>query len=161
MEKIVIKTSRLKYTFLLIAAIGFVACGVFLLNQSGPKWVSWMSIIFFGSMIPLFTWQLFDSRPRLILDEEGVLDRTLKIGKISWNDISGAYLKEIKGNNFICLELKNEETYLTKLSPLMRVATSANVKLGFTPLSLNLSGVNTDAHQVLEVVLKMSAANNG
>lgn len=161
MERIEIKSSRLKYILLLITAMGFVVCGVFLLSQSGPMWVGWMSIVFFGSMIPLFAWQLFDTRPRLIIDGEGVLDRTLKIGKILWSDISGAYLREIKGNSFICLELENEEKYLTKLSPLMRAATSANVKLGFTPISLNLSGVDTDAFQLLEVVLKMSEASRG
>ncbi len=161
MNDIRIQSSRLKYTVLLIASIGFVAGGVFLLNQAGPKWVGWMSIVFFGSMIPLFAWQLFDNRPRLILDDEGVQDRTLKVGKIYWNDISGAYLKAIKGNNFICLELRNEEKYLNKLSPLLKASTSANVKLGFTPLSLNLSGVNADANEVLEVVLKMSEANSG
>jgi hypothetical protein len=160
MDKIEIKSSRLKYILAFIAVIGFVVCGAFLLSQPAPKWIGWMGILFFGPMIPLFAWQLFDSRPRLIIDNEGVLDRTLKIGKIAWCDISGVYLKEIKGNSFICLKLKDDDKYLTKLSPLMRAATSTNVKLGFTPLSLNLSGVNADAHQVFELVLKMSEANN-
>jgi hypothetical protein len=34
-------------------------------------------------------------------------------------------------------------------------------KLGFTPISLNLSGVLANSEQRLELALKMSAASNG
>ncbi len=161
MTYIEIKTSRIKYVLLLMITIGFVAGGIFILMNNGPAWVGWMSIIFFGSGIPLFIWQIADSRPRLIIDDEGVNDRTLGVGKILWKDIGGAYLKSIQNNDFICLQLKNTEKYLGKLSPIKQATASANAKLGFTPLSLNLSGVSANADQVLELVLKMSETSNG
>lgn len=161
MEEIKIKNSRIKYLFVLIGAFGFVACGLFLVVKTDAVWVGWMSILFFGSMIPLFIWQLKDTAARLIINDQGVYDRTLKVGMIPWHDIQNAFIKEIAGNSFVCLELKNTEHYLSKLNPLMKAAVNANIKLGFTPLSLNLSGVNADANQILEVVIKMSAARNG
>ncbi len=161
MTYIEIKTSRIKYILLLMITIGFVAGGIFILMNNGPVWVGWMSIVFFGSGIPLFIWQIADSRPRLIIDDEGVNDRTLGVGKILWKDIDGAYLKSIQNNDFICLQLNNTKKYLGKLSPIKQATASANEKLGFTPLSLNLSGVSVDADQVLELVLKMSKASNG
>lgn len=158
MEKVEIKTSVTKYLILLIPTFGFVGGGIFLVVLGESRMIGWMSIIFFGSMIPLFIWQIFDSRPRLIIDQDGVYDKTLKVGLIPWTDIETAYIKSIQGNSFVCLSLKNTDAYLDKLSPLMRAATKANEKLGFTPLSLNLSGLKVDPVQVLDVVLKNSQA---
>ena len=160
MESLEIKSSKIKYILLLFAAVGFVAGGIFILLKGGPAWVGWMSIIFFGSMVPLFGWQIFDNRPRLVIDELGVYDRTLGISKIDWQDIDGAYLKSIHGNDFICLQINNVEKYLGQLTPIKRAATNANEKLGFTPLSLNLSAISADSNQILELVLKMSASKN-
>ncbi len=161
MMYIKIKTSRMKYILLLIVTASFAATGVLILMHNGPTWIGWMSIVFFGSGIPLFLWQIADNRPRLIIDDEGVNDRTLGVGKILWKDIGGAYLKSIQNNDFICLQLKNSEEYVAKLSPIKKASASANEKLGFTPLSLNLSGVSADTSQILELVLKMSEVSNG
>ena len=156
-----IRSSRLQYSLYLVGAIGFVAGSVFILLNDGPAWVAWMGIVFFGAGMPLFVWQIIDRRPRLLMDDEGVLDRTLGLGKIPWKDIDGAFLKSIRGNDFVCLELKDADKYLNQLSSVKRLAAGANEKLGFTPISLNLSGVSASSEQVLELVLKMSEANNG
>ena len=156
MVHLVIKSSRLLYIILLICTLGFVVGGIFLIIKGEAVLIGWASIIFFGGGIPLFLWQLMDSRPRLIIDDEGVYDRTLKIGKISWEDVEGGYVKNISGSNFICLELKNEEKYLSQLNSIGKAAVSANVKLGFTPISLNLSGISEDPYEILNLILKLS-----
>jgi hypothetical protein len=156
MKKIEIRASRRKYLLHLISIFGFVACGVFLVVQGKSAWVGWLSICFFGSMIPSVVGQIINSRPRLIIDEFGVVDRTLNVGKILWFDIDNAYLIDIKGNHFICLVLKNTNKYLEKSSPLIKNMAIVNKKLGFTPLSLNLSGLDVDPYQVLDIVIKSS-----
>ena len=160
MTHVVIMASRLKYILFLVAAAGFVAGGVFMLLHNGPLWVAWLNILFFGSAIPLFIWQIIDRRPRLVFDDEGVSDRTLDVGKILWRDINGAYLRSIQGNVFVCLHISDAEKYLGRLSPIKKAAAGVNEQLGFTPLSLNLSGVSVDPNQMLELVLKMSNVNN-
>ena len=152
MEKLVIGNARWKYVLLLGGCVGFVAVGVVILARG--NWFGLVPIIFFGSGIPIFVWQILDSRPRLVIDEHGVVDRTLGVGRIAWRDIEGAWVASINGNDFICLELRNGDEYRRRLSKVKRAMASANRKLGFTDFNLNLSGVNASTEQVFELLLK-------
>lgn len=152
MEKLVIKNSRWKHVLLLVGCIGFVATGIFIVAKGDA--FGWVAILFFGSGIPIAVWQIADSRPRLIIDEQGVLDRTLGVGRIAWGDIESAYVRSISGNDFICLELKNPEEYAQKLSKVKRAMAAANRGLGFTDFNLNLSGVDASTAEVFELLMK-------
>lgn len=152
MEKLIIKNSRWKHLLLLIGCIGFVAAGIWMVIKGKP--FGWVAILFFGSGIPVSIRQIADSRPRLVIDEHGVLDRTLGVGRIPWSDIEGAYVRSISGNDFICLELKNSDEYRQKLSKVKRAMAAANRDLGFTDFNLNLSGVDVRTEEVFELLMK-------
>ena len=156
MEKLVIKNSRWKYVLFLVICIAFVVANAGLLMEG--EWLGWIGLVFFGSGIPLFIWQIMDSRPRLIIDERGVFDRTLGVGCIAWSDVQTAYVKSISGTDFICLELRNAEQYRKKSSAIRRAMTTANRNLGFSDFSLNLSGVNAMTEDVFELVMKYCAS---
>jgi hypothetical protein len=151
-EKLIIKNSRWKHVPLLIGSIGFVAAGIWIVVKGNS--FGWVPILFFGSGIPIFVWQIVDARPRLIIDKHGVLDRTLGVGRIAWDDIEAAYVRSINGNDFICLELRNPEQYSQKLSKVKRAMAAANRGLGFTDFNLNLSGVDARTEEVFELVMK-------
>jgi hypothetical protein len=154
MTNLEIKSSPVKYIVLLLGAGAFVAAGAFILLSGGPTLVGWLSIIFFGAGIPLFALQILDRRPRLKIDDTGIVDRTLGVGKIAWEDIDDAFVKSIQNVDFICLKLRNPEKYIGKLTPVKRAMAKANEKLGFTPISLNLSGVAVNTHEILELIIK-------
>jgi len=156
MTLIEIMTSKVKYVILLVVAAGFVVAGMFIILAGGPAWIGWMNIFLFGcGCIPIFFWQVLDSKPRLVIDDMGVFDRTLGVGKIPWEEITGAYKMTIQGNAFVCLNLPNADRYVSKLNPIKKALLKTDEKLGFTPISLNLSGTNVDADQVVEFILKM------
>lgn len=144
---------------LLIASVGFVAAGIWMVVKG--ETFGWFAILFFGSGVPVFIWQIADSRPRLVIDGQGVLDRTLGVGRIAWGDIAAAYVRSISGNDFICLELKDPSKYSRKLSKVKRAMASANRSLGFTDFSLNLSGVDASTDEVFELVMKHCEAAAG
>jgi hypothetical protein len=152
MEKLIIKNARGKYVLLLIGSIGFVAVGIWIVVHGGSS--GWVPILFFGCGIPIFIWQIADARPRLTIDEHGVVDRTLGVGRIAWSDIEAAYVRSINGNDFICLELKNPEQYWQKLSKVKQAMAAANRGLGFTDFNLNLSGVEARTEEVFELLMK-------
>jgi hypothetical protein len=156
MEKLIIKNARWKYVLLLIGSIGFVVAGIWMVSDG--KLFGWLAILFFGAGIPIFIWQIADARPRLIINDLGILDRTLGVGRIDWSDIEAAYVRSISGNDFICLELKNVEKYAGKLSRVKRAMASANRNLGFTDFSINLSGVDARTEEVFELVMKYCQA---
>lgn len=160
---IVIGPSRWRNVVLLLGSLAFVAGGIFILampiskreSRTRQRLVGWSSIIFFGGCALVGAWQIIDSRPRLIIiNDEGILDRTLGVGPIPWSDIRGACLRSISGNDFICLDLQDSERYLQKTNAVKRALASANIALGFTPISLNLSGVAADSNDILELILK-------
>ena len=158
MECITIANSRFKALALTVCSLGFVAGGLFILSKADvdDTWIGWTAVTFFGACALVGIWMLLDARPRLVIDDSGIYDRTIGIGKIPWSEIEGAYIRSIQGNDFICLKLRNQDAYLDKLSSVKRSMVKANEALGFTPISLNLSGVAADSDQILELVLKYS-----
>ncbi|MCA8831087.1 STM3941 family protein [Hymenobacter pini] len=157
-ENLIYHNSRWRYALLTLGGLVFVAMGVFMIVTEGKWGLGLISIAFFGTGVLVGIRQLLDSRPRLQITDEGILDRTLGVGLIPWVDIDDAYVHSINQENFICLVLHNEEEYLQRLPPLKRKLASANAALGFTMLSVNLSGVDLNPEQLLEYILKQSAA---
>ena len=157
MERVIVRSSRRHWVVMLIGSMTFVAAGVLVLAMGANPLAAWSAIVFFGGCALVGTWQILDSRPRLVIGERGVFDRTLKIGVIEWQDINGAFVKRLQGNTFVCLELRDPAKYTGTLSPTGRRLAEVNRNLGFTPISLNLTGLNVDADRVCELLLKEAA----
>jgi hypothetical protein len=152
MEKVEIKNSRWKNVLFLLASLGFVAGGIGMVMDG--EMFGWTAILLFGGGALVFIRQLIDARARLIIDKDGITDRTMGVGTIKWEEIENAYVSSISGNDFICLEVKNPEQYINKLSKVKRALAGANRSLGFTELSVNLSGVDVSTEEVFELVIK-------
>ena len=159
-KPMIIRTSRGKHVLLLLACAGFVAGGAAMAvhAQGADVWIGWLCVLFFGAGIPLSLRELLDFRPRVILDDRGVLDRTLGVGRIPWSDIRSAYAVSVRGNHFVCLVLRNPEAWVSRLSGARRALVRANEKRGFEPLSINLSGTSADPARVQRLVLERCAA---
>lgn len=89
MEIITANNSRRKYIGLAAMCVPFVAIGGLMLMfpKSGSlkeTLAGWAGVIFFGLCLIVFLRQIFDSRPRIVIDESGIFDRTLSVGTIEW-----------------------------------------------------------------------------
>src|SRR5690349_10545595 len=93
MAPLVFESARGKLVLHLATSVGFVLAGVLILlsGRAGGGIIGAMSILFFGGCALVLGRQLFDARPRLVIDDAGVLDRTLKVGVIAWEDILDAH----------------------------------------------------------------------
>jgi hypothetical protein len=163
MDHLHVAPRRWYYVMMLIGSLGFVAGGIFLVTRPGlqAQLAGWPSIVFFGFGSFIFIQQIIDARPRMIIDDRGVMDRTLGIGMIPWQDITGARVKRTQNHPFICLELKNEKDYLRKLKPIAQALAKTNVSMGFNAINLNLSGVDADPEAVCALILAKIEANEG
>jgi hypothetical protein len=156
-QDLIYYNSRRRYALLTFCGLAFVVMGVWITAKG--NWVLGLTTtLFFGACVAVGIWQFVDTRPRLQITDKGILDRTLGVGLIPWADITGAYIRAVHGEHFICLHLRDEQAYLSNLSALKRKLAGANEALGFTPLAVNLSGVNINPEQLLEYILKQSAA---
>ena len=150
--------SKTKAAVLLLVSLLFVSGGALLVwkGDTEDHWIGELVMAFFMIGVVVFVRQFLDQAPRLTLTATGVSDRALKLGEIPWRDIEGAYLRSVRGSEFICLQLRNTDDYLARLSPLMRRLLGTNTALGFTPISLNLTGLKADINEILAIVLAQS-----
>lgn len=159
MSSVIIKNSRWQALLLFAGSCAFVAGGVFMLLHKGHSLMGWAGVVFFGGCALIACWMLIDTRPRLVIDRRGIWDRTLGVGFIPWEDVQGAYLQSISGNDFICLELHDPNRYRSRLSRVRRAMSSANEALGFSDFSINLCGIAARTEEVFELVLKCCEAS--
>ncbi len=159
--KTVFRSSRWRFVILLLGSLAFVVAGVIVLEAplsdgeslSRRQLIGWASIAFFGGCSLIFARCLLDSRPRLVIDDEGVLDRTIRTGPIPWEQIQGAYLRSMSGSVFLCLHLREPRQCLDRMSKVGRMLAKANTALGFTPVSLNVSNLAADPNDILQLIL--------
>ncbi|WP_223649161.1 STM3941 family protein [Hymenobacter psoromatis] len=155
--------SKTKAAGLLLLSLLFVSGGALIVwkGDTEDHWIGGLLMAFFIVGVVVFARQFLDQAPRLTLTATGMTDRSLKLGEIPWRDIEGAYLRSVylrsvRGSEFICLQLRNTDDYLARLSPMMRRLLGTNTALGFTPISLNLTGLKADTNEILAIVLAQS-----
>jgi hypothetical protein len=160
-QAITVGSSRRHFKRHLISALCFVAAGVFILVMGEEPLTGWWSIVFFGGCALVFARELADARPRIIIDERGITDRTLNMGVIEWSDIRSATVRRMLGNAFICLELRSPAKYTGRLSPTMQRIVKLNRHLGYSEVSLNLSATDSNPEQLVELILHEAALRSG
>lgn len=167
MDRIEIKFSRLKISLMLLLAAAFVAGGIFILSVAKDfrgKVIGWAAVVFFGIALLVFLKQFLNTESRIILDDEGIEDKSLGVGKILWDDIEAAYPNNIFTNKFISLQLFDVEKYLQRTSKPKRKIASYNQTLGFETLNLNLIGLAISQQDLMTLIkahLFISARKSG
>lgn len=166
MERLELIPKRGKLVRLLVGALVFVGLGFVLLLfpqafVPDAPWARWgvsaiaiVAILFFGACGVFAARQFFDRRPRLVLDDEGVFDRTLGTAVIPWREIRGARIVEVSNTKFISLELADEERWAAAMPGTKRWMGAANQRLGFGRFNLNLSALDVTAEEILRVIQK-------
>lgn len=102
-ESLIIRASRMKAVWLLLASVAFVAIG-FLLRAEKP-FIAWACIIFFGLGIPLSLVMMFSPNSMYLrLDEEALeMGSFFKKTRIKWTDVAGFELGSIRGARMIAI----------------------------------------------------------
>ena len=122
---------------LMIAACYFVARTAVGFKQG----VGWFGVVFFALCLVPIVRQLLRRGPTVVIDDSGVLDRRWGIGSIPWPDISSVSLTQVKRQRFISLWLRNEDEYLSRVSPWRQKLAEANRMMGFSPFCIAFTGL--------------------
>ena len=148
MEHALYKSRRKALTTLLGCAVFVVPLLLVSLKKPLPGHL-WLGVGFFGSGMLLGLYGLLDRRPWIVLDEDGVWDRSLRRDRIPWDMIQDAYLVSIAGQRFIALDLDQDFAAGSKIPAWVAWANSA---LGAQPLNLNISYIRVDADRLCMAV---------
>lgn len=158
MDRLVFHVDKSKYVRMLLGCAAFVAIGVWLATSEG-EWFGWVGAVFFGACAGVAVWQMSQSAPRLIIDDDGLLDRTLGVGVIEWNDVLDARPLVVAKQPLVGLTLRDPEVYLSRLGTVKRKIVGANSSMGFDELSLNLSGLrDADPVEIADLVAAQAAS---
>lgn len=149
----VVRNSRRQYILLLLACVAFCGIGARLIASGDRSCATWVPLALFGGPgIPTAVRQLVDRRPRLVLDREGVMDRTLKVGVIPWAEIEDAQLVSMFGQEFIALSLRDPTMFTERWSPFWKKLAAVNRRLAGSELNVNLSGLPIRGPEVLKFI---------
>ncbi|HEX6534835.1 MAG TPA: STM3941 family protein [Gemmatimonadaceae bacterium] len=154
MKPLTIVPSPRRPLLLLAGGIALAAVGVLLAATRVSVVLGTLTLVVGGAVAALFAAQALDRRPRVIINDSGIYDRTMKVGRIDWNDVAGAYVRRMRGGVFVCVELREPERYTNRLSAALRQRAEAHRKLGLTELSVNLSGTDADAEALCDLIIR-------
>ena len=148
-----------KVTKMMLGSAAFVGLGIYLLTKPTTKpWQAWVCIGFFSLGILIGLYQLLDRRPRIIINEVGLFDRTTHHEFINWEIIQDVYLAEMQHQQFICLVVDAAFEPSRKQGRIKRELAGLNKGLGFQELNIWLGSVNTDAVRFAEFIRAMRGA---
>lgn len=173
MEKIKIEISKRKLMVLLLGGIGFVFFSIWFIVKPAD-FVNFLtrseaivftvgvvgSIVFGFATIILFI-KLFDKKPGLIIDQEGITDNTTvsPVGLILWNDITKIEVKKINSINILLIYLQNPTDYISKANWINRFGLKNNMKTYGTPVTITSLGMQCSFKELTNLVLESYKLN--
>jgi hypothetical protein len=140
--------------WLIVAGVPLCAIvvGAIIIAANHRSALGWALVVIPGACASFAGWQFYDARPRVVIDDHGILDRTLAIGTIPWDDIEGAHLKWLHGHPHLCLDLRDSAKYTARLPTPLRPVVALNRQLGLTDLTVNLDGAQPSPEHVATMI---------
>ncbi|MDR2222926.1 MAG: hypothetical protein LBE34_09310 [Flavobacteriaceae bacterium] len=170
-KEIIIPLSKAKMALLMFACFVFVAlgvCFVFAPPQGNHAIynnpyilfvIGIASIILFTFFAILYIKKMFDPKPGLIINNQGIWDNATAVsaGLIPWKDILSIEEVEAYSQKFILVVVSNPEEYLNKVTnSFKRKAIEANFKQYGTPISISANGLKISKNQLIKLLIEQS-----
>lgn len=144
---------------LLGMSLPFVLLGVWMIFESklgsSDYIMGWIGTCFFGLGIPIGLIQLFDRRPQILINENGIWDRTTKQDVIKWEQIIDAYPLDIFDQKFV--SIVSDDSFVFKKKT-YKWATKLNRAIGAQNLNLHLGQTSVDENELTELIKNLAKA---
>ena len=158
-----VKLSKPKIFLLTVGSIGFVCLGFWIGKKVGLKitfdtvlaqLISLITILFFGMTSLYGLMKLFDFRPGLVINSNGIFDNSSAIGGqlINWKDITGFDIIQIRSTKFLLVYVNNPKDYLNKANSFKRFWMRLNEKKFGTPLSISSNSLEYNFDELLNII---------
>lgn len=171
---ITIPLSKGKLLLTILGAFAFVAIGFWFVlappSRTGSSLESTflmvlglVSILFFGGIAILVIRKLFDSRPGLIINEQGLNDNSggLSLGQILWQDIEDISVLQIQRQRLILVLVNNPQDYIDRQSKgWKRKLMAINYRQYGTPISISANGLKISFDELLKLLKSINGSNH-
>ena len=157
MDEIRLHKKPIKAIIILAGSTCFVFFGIWEISKENIDTytfiMGYLTIAFFGLGIAVGLYHLLDRKPQIILNKEGIWDRSTKQKLIPWNLIKNAYPINISGQKFISLELDKD---FEKEIKQYKWATKFNKAIGAQTINLQLGQLNVNSNRLTDLILRMT-----
>jgi hypothetical protein len=157
-EQIIIPTSRKFIVLALLGSILFVVIGIFMVNSEPTRKYSstflqtWgvIGIAFFGLTTMYCLRKLLDTKPGLIVDENGIWNNSSIISNhtIQWSELKGTSLKKIGNEKILFLYFKDDKGFVLKFNFIERFLMRLNLSLYNSPIGISTRSLKYDVEKL-------------
>jgi hypothetical protein len=162
-ERIEIKLSKRKGILTFLGAVTFVVTSIWLINfadnqqRYDPIFVTvtgYIGLIFFGLAGLYIFYKLFDSKPGLIIDKEGIHDNSNASSAqlIKWGQIKGLKIEQVMSTKFILIDIHDPEDFMENIGGLKKRLMLGNYKMYGTPISIISNSLQCDTDYLFKVI---------
>ena len=150
MKTLVIRQNRFINLLYFTGAAIFAGGGGFWAITEGALY-GWLSFAFFGAAAAFYLWQFFDTKPQIVINDEGIRDNNSGYGCFLWADIERIFTVSMIPQ-VIFIELFDPQKYLDNFSPVRQKIIKADTMGMPSKFRLNLNGLNANRKKVLELI---------
>jgi len=140
-------------------SVPFVIIGVWMILESPGGTtdyiMGWIGTCFFGLGIPIGLMQSLDRRPQIIINENGIWDRTTKQDEIKWEQILDAYPLDIFDQKFVSIVADGSYIFKKKR---YKWAEKLNKAIGAQNLNLHLGQLNIEVNKLTVLIHELKVA---
>ena len=165
MEKIEISRSRIKLFFLLLAALGFVVLGIWMILASGTNWfekiMGGISVLFFGASVPFGVKQSLSNDIGLEFSKAHLIKEPKSNKKmvLPWDEIEGFAEVNIKGSKIIIIMINHPQDWIDQETSLIkRKIMQLNYNACGTPFSVSASGLRIRHKELLALLREFKSS---
>jgi hypothetical protein len=153
-----IALSHTKATLLLIAALIFVAIGMWLILMPQASFVSkalgGVGIVFFGACGVVAFKKLMQRGAGLIISAKGVHDQSsgTSAGFVPWKDVSAVQSSFVSGQKFVSLMLHDAQEYAQRGNALQQRLAQLNMSLVGTSINISANTLKISFDELLALL---------
>jgi hypothetical protein len=167
-DEICVALSKNKILLALLGCGVFVAIGVWLLTLDEAairemrrlndpllvRAIGIIGIIFFSLIFLLAFRKLFDKRPGLILNRDGLFDNSsgVSAGLIPWPDILGTRIYQVHRQKQLVILVRDPEKYIARGSKARQLLNRTNFKMIGSPIAITSTSLKINFDDLLNLV---------
>ena len=137
-------------TTLVILALLLVALYFYFGRMTFLLWVLSAGVIIAFVMVLR---QTLDRGPSIVINEEGIYDKRLRMGTIRWSDIEGVRMHGVGGAYFISLELFNSQQYLSRQPSYVRISNQIWRFYDVSPINIKVAYMDVLPDELFELIM--------
>jgi hypothetical protein len=171
MDKIpvtVIYFSKKKTTFLLITCLSFVTIAIsfiidpptgripFIDSPAALKVLLSVCALFFGVISIFLIKKMFDRRPAIIIDGNGIDDNSsmCSAGYVEWNQIDTVWIIEVNRQKMIAIRLIDVESHMRLRSTFAKKTVKLNYKMYEMHFAISANSLDTDIEPLYKIMVE-------